>query len=125
MPDVTITQIGNLTADPELRFTNSGAAVATFSVATTPRLYDKQAGEWRDGDTTFLRATAWRDWAEGAADTLQKGDQVVDVGKLKQRSYEKDGQKRTTYEVDADFVGKSVRARKQSNSGYQSQDDAW
>lgn len=118
MPDVVITQIGNLTADPELRFTPSGAAVAQFSVASTPRIYDKQSGEWRDGTTTFLRASVWHEWAEGAAEVLRKGDSVVVVGKLEQRSFEtREGEKRTVFEVKADFVGKSVKARKQRDQG--------
>ncbi|MBF9350628.1 single-strand binding protein Ssb [Mycobacteroides abscessus subsp. massiliense] len=119
MPDATIYQIGNLTADPELRQTPNGVSVAQFSVASTPRIYDKQAQEWKDGDTTFLRAQVWRELAEGAANELRKGDQVIVVGKLKQRQYEKDGVQRTAYEVEADFVGKSVRARKPR------QDDGW
>ncbi|SHQ57141.1 single-stranded DNA-binding protein [Mycobacteroides abscessus subsp. abscessus] len=119
MPDATIYQIGNLTADPELRQTPNGVSVAQFSVASTPRVYDKQAQEWKDGETTFLRAQVWRELAEGATNELRKGDQVIVVGKLKQRKYDKDGETRTAFEVEADFVGKSVRARKQR------QDDGW
>ena len=116
MPDASITLVGNIVADPELRYTQSGAAVAQFSVASTPRIFDKQSNEWRDGETVFLRVSVWREWAEGAADELYKGDSVIVQGKLKQRSFEKDGQKRTVYEVDGDFVGKSVRKRSQGGS---------
>ncbi|ADL71044.1 ssDNA binding protein [Mycobacterium phage Halena] len=117
MASVDIQQVGNLTADPELRFLPSGVAVAQFSVASTPRV--KKGDEWVDGETVFLRCTVWRELAEGAAETLRKGDQVVVLGKLKQRSFEtKEGEKRTVFEVDGEFVGKSVRARKSRDGGY-------
>jgi single-strand DNA-binding protein len=115
VPDVKIEIQGNLTADPELRFLDSGIAVGQFSVASTPRV--KKGGEWVDGETVFLRASAWRELAEGAANTLRKGDPVVVIGKLRQRSYEKDGEKKTVFEIEADFVGKSVRERKQRDEG--------
>lgn len=108
---------GNLTADPELRFTQSGTAVAQFSVASTPRV--KRDGEWVDGETVFLRASVWRELAEGAAEQLRKGDSVVVIGKLRQRAFEtREGEKRTVYEIDGEFVGKSVRAKKQGGGGY-------
>lgn len=110
MAESKITIDGNLTADPELRYLPSGAAVANFTVASTPRV--KKDNEWVDGETVFLQVSVWREWAEGAVESLVKGDPVIVVGKLKQRSYEKDGQKRTVYEIDGEFVGKSVRARK-------------
>lgn len=112
MAETLITINGNLTADPDLRFTPSGAAVASFTVASTPRRYDKNAGEWIDGDTVFLKVNAWRELGEGAADALKKGDSVIVSGKLTQRSYEKDGEKRTVFEIDPTDVGKSVRLRK-------------
>ena len=121
MAEARITIDGNLTADPELRFLDSGAAVVQFSVASTPRSYDKQAGEWVDGETVFLRVSVWREWAEGAAEALRKGDSVIVSGRLKQRAFEKDGQKRTVFEIDGDFVGKSVRLRRQGGYGYQQQ----
>lgn len=108
---------GNLTADPELRFLESGVAVAQFSVASTPRKFNKQTSEWEDGETVFLRTSVWRELAEGAAENLRKGDTVVVIGKLKQRSYDKDGEKRTVFEIDGEFVGKSVRAKRQGGGG--------
>lgn len=122
MADANLTITGNLTADPELRVTNSGVSVAQFSVASTPRV--KVNGEWQDGETVFLRVSVWRDLAEGAADELRKGDSVIVVGKLKQRSYEKDGQKRSVYEIDGESVGKSVRAKKNRDGGGYSQQPA-
>ncbi|AXH67889.1 single strand DNA binding protein [Mycobacterium phage Bromden] len=118
MPNAEITIQGNLTADPELRFLDSGVAVAQFSVASTPRV--KKGDEWVDGETVFLRTSIWRELAEGAADALKKGDSVVVIGKLKQRSYTKDGEKRTVFEIDGEFVGKSVRKRRERDSGYSS-----
>lgn len=106
-PQLTI--VGNTTQDPELRFTPSGAAVASFTVASTPRQYDKQSGEYRDGETLFLRCSVWREQAEHVAESLTRGMRVVVVGRLKQRSYEKDGQKRTSYELDVDEVAPSLR----------------
>lgn len=104
-----ITIIGNLTADPELKFTNSGAAWATFTIASTPRIYDKTTGDWKDGETLFLRATLWRDAAENLAESLTKGTRVIATGKLKARSYEKDGEKRTVTELEVDEIGPSLR----------------
>ena len=102
-----ITVVGNLTADPELRFTASGAPVANFTVASTPRT--KQGDEWVDGEPLFLGCSVWREYAENVAESLQKGMRVVVQGRLKARSYEKDGQKRTVFELDVDEVGPSLR----------------
>ena len=108
--DTVITVVGNLTDDPELRFTSSGVAVANFTVASTPRSFDKQSGEWKDGDALFLRCSIWRQAAENVAESLQKGARVVVQGRLKQRSYEtREGEKRTVYELDVDEVGPSLR----------------
>ena len=108
--DTVITLVGNLTDDPELRFTPSGAPVANFTVASTPRFLDKATNEWKDGDTLFLRCNIWRQAAENAAESLQRGMRVIVQGRLKQRSYEtKEGEKRTVYEVEADEVGPSLR----------------
>jgi len=108
--DTTITVIGNLTADPELRFTPSGAAVANFTVASTPRTLDKQSGEWKDGEALFLRCNIWRQAAENVAESLQRGMRVIVQGRLKQRSYEtKEGEKRTVVECDVDDVGPVLR----------------
>lgn len=110
--DTSITLVGNLTGDPELRFTQSGAALAAFTVASTPRVFDRQSGQWQDGDTLFLRCTAWRDLAENVADTLRKGMRVIVQGRLTQSTYERDGQKRTSYDVQVDEVGPSLRYAK-------------
>lgn len=108
--ETSITIIGNLTADPELRFTPSGAAVAKFTVASTPRFFDKGANEWKDGDTLFLSCSAWRTMAENVAESLTKGARVLVSGRLKQRSYEtKEGEKRTVYEVEVDDCGPSLQ----------------
>ncbi len=108
--DIPVTLVGNLTNDPELRFTPSGQAVASFTVASSTRVQDKQSGEWRDGDTTFLRCNIWRQYAENVAESLQRGMRVVVSGRLKQRSYEtKEGEKRTVYEVEVDDVGPALR----------------
>jgi len=108
--DTVITVVGNLTADPELRFTPSGAAVANFTVASTPRTFDKNSGEWKDGEALFLRCSVWRQAAENVAESLHKGYSVIVQGRLKQRSYEtKEGEKRTVYELDVDEVGPSLR----------------
>lgn len=105
-----ITLVGNLVDDPELRFTPQGQAVAKFRVASTPRFYDKQAGEWRDGESLFLTCTAWRQMGENTAESLTRGTRVVVSGRLRQRSYEnRDGEKRTVFEVDVDDVGPSLR----------------
>ncbi len=108
--DTTLTITGNLTTDPDLRFTGTGTAVAAFTVAASHRVYDQASGQWKDGDTLFLRCSAWRDLAEHAAETLEKGMRVIVTGRLKQRSYETpEGEKRTVYEVDADDVGPSLK----------------
>ena len=108
--DTVITIIGNLTADPEMRFTPSGAAVASFTVASTPRTFDRQAGEWKDGETLFMRCTAWREMAENIAESLRKGMRTVVRGRLVQRSFEtREGDRRTVVELQADEVGVSLR----------------
>lgn len=108
--ETSITLVGNLTADPELRFTPSGAAVASFTVASTPRTFDRQSSEWRDGDAMFLNCSVWRQAAENVAESLTKGMRVVVSGRLKSRSYEtREGDKRTVFEVDVDEVGPSLR----------------
>jgi single-strand DNA-binding protein len=108
--DTTITLVGNLTDDPELRFTPNGAAVANFTVASTPRFLDKTTNEWRDGDALFLRCSIWRQAAENVAESLQRGMRVIVTGRLKQRSYEtKEGEKRTVYEVEVDEIGPSLK----------------
>src|SRR5512144_3428017 len=108
--DVTITVVGNLTDDPELRFTPSGAAVAKFRVASTPRFMDKQSGEWKDGEPLFLACTVWRQAAEHVAESLQRGARVIVSGRLRQRSYEtREGEKRTVMELEVDEVGPSLR----------------
>ena len=108
--DTIITVVGNLTDDPELRFTPSGAAVANFTVASTPRFFDKQANEWRDGEALFLRCSIWRQAAENVAESLHKGARVVVQGRLKQRSFEtREGEKRTVIELDVDEIGPSLR----------------
>lgn len=103
------TIVGNLTTDPELRFTPSGAAVANFTVASTPRTFDKNSNEWKDGETLFMRCSVWRDAAENVAESLARGTRVIVTGRLRSRSYEKDGEKRTVIEMDADEVGPSLR----------------
>jgi single-strand DNA-binding protein len=108
--DTIITIIGNLTADPELRFTPSGAAVANFTVASTPRQFDRTSNDWKDGETLFMRCSVWRDAAENVAESLQRGTRVLVSGRLKSRSYEtKEGEKRTVIELDVDEVGPSLR----------------
>ena len=108
--DTVITVVGNLTADPELRFTPSGAAVANFTVASTPRIYDRQSGEWRDGEALFLRCNIWREAAENVAESLTRGSRVIVQGRLKQRSFEtREGEKRTVVEVEVDEMGPSLR----------------
>jgi single-strand DNA-binding protein len=108
--DTIITVVGNLTDDPELRFTSSGAAVANFTVASTPRFFDKNTNDWKDGDALFLRCSIWRQAAENVAETLTKGARVIVQGRLKQRSYEtREGEKRTVYELDVDEVGPSLK----------------
>lgn len=108
--DTVITVVGNLTADPELRFTPSGAAVANFTVASTPRTFDKNTNEWKDGDALFLRCAVWREAAENVAESLHKGTAVIVQGRLKQRSFEtKEGEKRTVVELDVDEVGPTLK----------------
>ncbi|QKT08708.1 single-stranded DNA-binding protein [Gordonia sp. X0973] len=108
--ETVITVIGNLTADPELRFTPSGAAVANFTVASTPRTFDRQTNEWKDGEALFLRCNIWREAAENVTESLQKGMRVIVSGRLKQRSFEtREGEKRTVYELDVDEIGPSLR----------------
>jgi single-strand DNA-binding protein len=108
--DVTITVIGNLTDDPELRFTPSGAAVAKFRVASTPRFLDRQTNEWKDGEPLFLTCNVWRQAAENCAESLQRGARVIVSGRLRQRSYEtREGEKRTVMELEVDEIGPSLR----------------
>ncbi|WP_285251238.1 single-stranded DNA-binding protein [Pseudarthrobacter sp. fls2-241-R2A-168] len=108
--ETTITVIGNLTNDPELRFTPSGSAVANFTIASTPRVLDQASGEWKDGETLFLRSTVWREAAEYVAASLTKGSRVVASGRLKPRTYEtKAGEKRTVIEFEVDEIGLSLR----------------
>lgn len=107
--ETTITVIGNLTADPELRYTQNGAAVANFTIASTPRTFDRQANEWKDGEALFLRASAWKEVAEHVSQSLTKGSRVIAQGRLKQRSFEKDGQRRTVIELEVDEIGPSLR----------------
>jgi single-strand DNA-binding protein len=108
--DTIITVIGNITGDPELRFTPSGAAVANFTVASTPRQFDRQSNEWKDGETLFMRCSVWRDAAENVAESLARGTRVIVSGRLKSRSYEtKEGEKRTVVEMEVDEVGPSLR----------------
>jgi len=112
MNEITITAIGNLTADPELRFTPSGTAVANFTVASTPRTYDKSAGEWVDGEAFFLRCAVWRTAAENLSESLRKGDRVIVVGRLRQRQFEtREGDTRTVVECDVTEVGASLQFR--------------
>ena len=109
--DTVITLVGNLVDDPELRFTPSGAAVAKFRIASTPRFLDKQTNEWKDGESLFLSCNVWRQAAENVAESLQRGMRVIVQGRLKQRSYEtKEGEKRTVYEIEVDEVGPSLRS---------------
>jgi single-strand DNA-binding protein len=121
--DTTITVIGNLTDDPELRFTPSGAAVAKFRVASTPRFLDRASGEWKDGEPLFLSCNVWRQAAENVAESLQRGARVIVSGRLRQRSYEtREGEKRTVIELEVDEIGPSLRyatakVQKMSRSG--------
>jgi single-strand DNA-binding protein len=108
--ETVITVVGNLTADPELRFTPSGAAVASFTIASTPRTFDRNSNEWKDGEALFLRCSIWRQAAENVAESLQRGMRVVASGRLKQRSFEtREGEKRTVIELDVDEIGPSLR----------------
>ncbi|MBA3309499.1 MAG: single-stranded DNA-binding protein [Nocardioidaceae bacterium] len=109
--ETTITIIGNLVDDPDLRFTPSGAAVANFRIASTPRTFDRQNNEWRDGETLFMTCSVWRQAAENAAESLQRGMRVIVTGRLKSRSFEtREGEKRTVFEIDVDEVGPSLRS---------------
>jgi single-strand DNA-binding protein len=133
--EATITVVGNLTADPDLRFTSTGVAVLDFTVASTPRVYDREPGEWRDGDTLFLRCNLWRQAAENAARSLTKGTRVIVQGRLKQRSFEtKEGDKRTVFELDVDAIGPELRyasakvskvSRDGGDGGATADDDPW
>jgi single-strand DNA-binding protein len=122
--ETIITVVGNLTSDPELRYTQNGLAVANFTIASTPRTFDRAANEWKDGEALFLRASVWRDFAEHVAGSLTKGSRVSASGRLKQRSYEtKEGEKRTSIELEIDEIGPSLRyataavTRAQSSGG--------
>jgi len=122
--ETIITVVGNLTSDPELRYTQNGLAVANFTIASTPRTFDRAANEWKDGEALFLRASVWRDFAEHVAGSLTKGSRVIASGRLKQRSYEtKEGEKRTSVELEVDEIGPSLRyataavTRAQSSGG--------
>ena len=110
MPDTIITVVGNLTRDPELRYTQSGLAVANFTIASTPRTFDRASNEWKDGEALFMRCSVWRQYAENVAESLTKGMRVVVTGRLKQRSYEtREGEKRTVVEMEVDEVGPSLK----------------
>ena len=121
--ETQITVIGNLTGDPELRFIQSGAAVVNFTVASTPRTFDRQTNEWKDGDTLFMRCSLWREAAENVAESLTKGMRVIVTGRLVSRSYESNGEKRNVTELQVDEVGPSLRyatakvARQQRSGG--------
>ncbi|WP_029150892.1 single-stranded DNA-binding protein [Microbacterium indicum] len=108
--ETVITVVGNLTADPELRYTQSGVPVANFTIASTPRTFDRQSNEWKDGDALFLRASVWRDFAEHVAGSMTKGMRVIAQGNLRQRDYQdRDGNRRTSYELDVQEIGPSLR----------------
>jgi single-strand DNA-binding protein len=108
--ETVITVVGNVTDDPELRFTPAGAAVANFTVASTPRSFDRQSNEWKDGDTLFLRCSVWRQAAENVAESLHRGNRVIVQGRLRQRSFEtREGEKRTVVELEVDEVGPSLK----------------
>ena len=120
--ETVITVIGNLTADPELRWTQAGAPVADFTVASTPRTFDRNAGEWRDGDTLFMRCSVWRETAENVAESLRKGMRVIVQGRLTQRSYDtQQGERRTVVELQVDEVGPSLRRARAQVTRNQSQ----
>ena len=127
-----ITVVGNLTADPDLRFTSAGMAVLDFTVASTPRGYDRESGEWRDGDTLFLRCSLWRQAAQNAAESLSKGTRVIVQGRLRQRSFEtKEGDKRTVVELDVDAIGPELHhasakvTKVNRGGGTTADDDPW
>ena len=124
--ETIITVVGNLTADPELRYTQSGLAVANFTIASTPRTFDRQANEWKDGDALFLRASVWREFAEHVAGSLTKGSRVIASGQLKQRSYETaEGEKRTAIELEIHEIGPSLKYATASVTRAQSTRDAF
>ena len=111
--DTFITVVGNLTGDPELRFTASGVAAANFTIASTPRMFDRQANEWKDGDALFMRCTAWREMAENVAESMVKGTRVIAQGRLVQRQYEtREGEKRTVVELQVEEIGPSLKTAK-------------
>jgi len=107
--ETIITVVGNLTADPDLKVTSSGAVVVTFTIASTPRTFDKNSNSWKDAESLFMRCSLWREAGEHAADSLTQGTRVIATGALKQRSYEKDGQKRTVVELDVEEIGPSLK----------------
>ena len=107
--ETIVTIVGNLTSDPELRYTQNGVAVANFTIASTPRTFDRASNEWKDGEALFLRSSVWKEYGEHVAATLTKGSRVIAQGRLKQRSFEKDGQKRTSIEFEVDEIGPSLR----------------
>ena len=108
--ETVITVVGNLTSDPELRYTQTGLAVANFTIASTPRSFDRASNDWKDGEALFLRASVWREFAEHVAGSLTKGARVIATGRLKQRNYEtKEGEKRTSFEIEVDEIGPSLR----------------
>ena len=135
--ETVITVVGNLTSDPELRYTQNGLAVANFTIASTPRSFDRASNDWKDGDALFLRASVWREFAEHVAGSLTKGSRVIATGRLKQRSYEtKEGEKRTSIELEVDEIGPSLRyataqvtrtssSREGSGSRAQVADEPW
>lgn len=130
--ETIITVVGNLTNDPELRFVPSGSAVANFTIASTPKVFDRQSNEYKDGETLFLRSSVWRDMAENVAESLTKGMRVVATGRLKPRSYDKDGVKQTVIEFEIDEIGPSLRfanakvnrTQRNNNSGFGGQQQA-
>lgn len=132
--ETQITVVGNLTSDPELRFSPSGSPVANFTIASTPRTFDKSSNEWKDGEALFLRSSAWRETAENVAESLTKGMRVIAEGFLKSRTYEKDGEKRTVIEFEVQEIGPSLKyanakvnrtQRKDGNSGGQTSTQQW
>lgn len=129
--ETIITVVGNLTADPELRYTQNGLAVANFTIASTPRTFDRASNEWKDGEALFLRASVWREFAEHVAGSLTKGARVIATGRLRQRGYEtKEGEKRTAIELEVDEIGPSLRyataaVTRAASAGSSRGDDAW
>lgn len=129
--ETLITVVGNLTADPELRYTQNGVAVANFTIASTPRMFDRASGEWKDGEALFMRASVWREFAEHVASSLTKGARVIATGRLRQRSYEtKEGEKRTSIELEVDEIGPSLRyataqVQRQSSGAKGAMEDGW